>query len=117
MKDDWISREQAKKFLYEEIERLHDDGLYDCFSRIIDDMYNELPSVTPQPTRWIPVSERLPEIQEFVLLSLRSLNVEIGFRAKTEPYFYCHNADGCYIEPQNVLAWMPLPQPYKKESD
>lgn len=45
--EDCISREQAKKFLYEEIERLHDDGLYDCFSRIIDDMYNELPPVTP----------------------------------------------------------------------
>ena len=45
--EDCISREHAKQFLYYEIEQLHDDGLYDCFSRIIDDMYNELPSVTP----------------------------------------------------------------------
>ena len=48
--EDCISREHAKQFLYYEIEHLHDDGLYDCFSRIIDDMYNELPSVTPQYT-------------------------------------------------------------------
>lgn len=46
--EDCISREQAKQFLYYEIERLHDDGLYDCFSKIIDDMYNELSSVTPR---------------------------------------------------------------------
>lgn len=66
---------------------------------------------------WIPVSERLPKIHQYVLLSLRSLDVEVGFRAETEPYFYCHGADGCYIEPQNVLAWQPLPKPYKAESE
>ncbi len=66
---------------------------------------------------WIPVTERLPEIHQYVLLSLRSLDVEVGFRAETEPYFYCHGADGCYIEPQNVLAWQPLPEPYKAESE
>lgn len=63
---------------------------------------------------WIPVTERLPEIHQYVLLSLRSLDIEVGFRAETEPYFYCHGADGCYIEPQNVLAWQPLPEPYEK---
>lgn len=46
--DDCISRERAKQFLYERIDRLNDDELYDIFSRIIDDMYNELPPVTPQ---------------------------------------------------------------------
>ena len=68
-------------------------------------------------TGWIPISERLPEIHQDVLLSLRSLDVEVGFRAETEPYFYCHNVDGCFIEPQNVIAWMPLPEPYKVESE
>ena len=45
--EDAISREEAKQFLYERIDRLNDDELYDIFSRIIDDMYNELPPVTP----------------------------------------------------------------------
>lgn len=40
-----IDIEKAKKFLYERLDRLGDDELYDIFSRIIDDMYNELPSV------------------------------------------------------------------------
>ena len=75
----------------------------------------QLPSVSTEKTRhWIPVSERLPEFHQGVLLSLRSLDVRTGFRAKVEPYFYCHGMDGCYIEPQNVLAWMPLPEPYKE---
>lgn len=43
--DDCISREKAKRFLYERLDRLNDDELYDIFSRIIDDMYNELPSI------------------------------------------------------------------------
>lgn len=40
-------------------ELLRDCGTYDCFSRIIDDMYNELPSVTPQRPKgkWIGVGD------------------------------------------------------------
>lgn len=45
---DCVNREEAKQFLYERIDRLNDDELYDIYSRIIDDMYNDLPSVTPQ---------------------------------------------------------------------
>lgn len=67
--------------------------------------------------RWISVSERLPEIHQDVLLSLRSLDVVIGFRATTEPYFYCKGIGSCYIDPQNVLAWQPLPESYKAESE
>lgn len=46
--EDCISREKTKQFLYERLDRLNDDELYDIFSRIIDDMYNELPPVTPK---------------------------------------------------------------------
>ncbi len=45
--DDCISRENTKQFLYERLDKLNDNELYDIFSRIIDDMYNELPPVTP----------------------------------------------------------------------
>ena len=48
---DCISREETKRFLYERIDRLNDDELYDIFSKIIDDMYNELLPVNPQPKR------------------------------------------------------------------
>ena len=53
--EDCVSREKAKQFLYERIDRLNDDELYDIFSRIIDDIYNELPFVTAKPKmgQWI----------------------------------------------------------------
>lgn len=89
--------------------RYNDCMMYDDLSRMLDELIAE------NKGEWIPVTERLPEIHQYVLLSLRSLDVEVGFRAETEPYFYCHGADGCYVEPQNVLAWQPLPEPYKAE--
>lgn len=46
---DCISREEAKQFLYERLDIINDDELYDIFSRIVDDMYNELPFVEQEP--------------------------------------------------------------------
>lgn len=74
-----------------------------------------------QEPKWIPVSERLPEIHQDVLLSLRSFELVMGSRSETESYYYCISADNCcYINAQNVLAWIPLsslPQPYRVESE
>ena len=64
---------------------------------------------------WIPCSERLPEIEADVLLSLRSLDVYTGFRANTEGSFYVEGEG--YVEFENVIAWQPLPEPYKAESE
>ena len=60
---------------------------------------------------WIPCSVRLPEEEADVLLSLRSLDVYTGFRANADI-----DGDG-YVEYENVIAWMPLPEPYKESED
>lgn len=103
-----MTREEFMDIVYSE---LHSDGDNYRANRIIDaaDEYAE------EHTKWIPVSEMVPEIHQHVLLSLRSLDIVTGFRGATEPYFYCDGAEGCYVEPQNVLAWQPLPEPYKEE--
>ena len=62
---------------------------------------------------WIPCSERLPEVEADILLSLRSLDVYTGFRANTEGCFYVEGEG--YVEFENVLAWQSLPEPYKPE--
>ena len=64
---------------------------------------------------WIPCSERLPEKGADVLLSLRSLDVYTGFMANTEGCFYVEGEG--YVELENVLAWQPLPAPYRLEND
>lgn len=103
----------------EEVIKCIKDGTW-CGSSVAEKMIangiplssSENPNKSEIMTGWIPVSERLPEIYLDVLLSLRSLDVEVGFRGSTEPYYYCH---GGYIDPQNVLAWQPLPEPYTAE--
>ena len=50
---DCISRQQAKAYLYDRIDRLKDNELYDIFSVIIDGMVNELSPVKPQTGHWI----------------------------------------------------------------
>lgn len=111
-KGDLISRQAVLDGIAEWIADGYADSVADCSH--ISSLVSHLPSVENKG-EWTPITERLPEIHQYVLLSLRSLDVEVGFRAETEPYFYCHGADGCYIEPQNVLAWQPLPEPYKAD--
>ena len=61
---------------------------------------------------WIPCSEMLPDVEADVLLSLRSIDVHTGFMSNTEGYFYV-DGEG-YVEFENVLAWQPLPEPFKE---
>lgn len=92
----------------------------DCDNHEITVSIKDVKSIIrEQPTAynggWIPCSERLPEVEADVLLSLRSLDVYTGFRANTEGCFYV-DGEG-YTECYNVLAWQPLPEPYKQEGE
>ena len=53
-------------------------------------------------SRWIPVSERLPEEDELYLVYTE------------EQPFVCEFENGEFFI-DDVLAWMPLPEPYKAE--
>lgn len=71
-----------------------------------------LPSAQPEQKtgKWIPVSERLPEIGEVVLLTIH----EIGWNGCE----YDSVVSGVYSSNKNhILAWMPLPEPWKEEQE
>lgn len=69
-----------------------------------------------EKTKWIPISDRLPDIDETVLVD-DGLDIFVawwvndGFEAKW------HSLDESYNPNRPILAWMPLPEPYKAESE
>lgn len=96
---------------------------FDCGNtygyKVADEVIGLLPSVTLQEPRWNPVTERLPEEGYSVLV----------MRITDDSYKYMRVATyqgDCWMDdtdkfnkpnPHKVIAWMPLPQPYKAESE
>jgi len=56
---------------------------------------------------WIPVSERLPEYSGLYLISIYDLVTVANFTGK----YFCDRQMDKFID---VMAWQPLPKPYKK---
>ncbi len=76
-----------------------------------------------QNRRWIPVTERMPEEQKFYLVTIAK---NTGGHDIEYCFYECGKwlmiADGnseentCWEEEvKKVVAWMPLPEPYKPE--
>lgn len=72
--------------------------------------------------RWIPVKERLPEKDDFVLVTVSGTYNHLTFSDALQLASYTED-DGWFIEsyPEwddpNVTAWMPLPEPYQWEKN
>jgi hypothetical protein len=61
---------------------------------------------------WIPCSERLPEENDVLLISTKNKEVYESIRGNG----YFEIPDGWLAE-CNVLAWQPLPAPYKPKGE
>lgn len=68
---------------------------------------DRLPSVQPQ--RWIPVSQALPEISKFVIVTDSNGLIEIACRMHEGRKIIWWVRD--YSGTIQVTAWMPLPKP------
>lgn len=85
---------------------------------------------TIEERKWIPCSERLPENKQKCLLTtllsgmkyvyvgtyatdLYSVNKHDFADRKGASGWYYRDSEYGYIEYNNVVAWMPLPEPYK----
>lgn len=130
---DAISRQAVEKITWEE------PTFTDALNVLAEvrDKVRALPSVTPQQRtgRWIPVWERAPEkkgtylvtqkatFTDYVYINVISyaLNLhdvdEYDFADKKRPGWYEYDIEWGYRELDDVIAWMPLPEPYKAESE
>ena len=130
MNDDTISRKAAIDAMEQAKEQYFD-------RRVIigkmQDVVNNLPSAQPEQ-RWIPCSERLPDEHEWLgtkkFGTTISNEVYVTFEAPDGQRFAEHisfqNGKLSPMDEQRMkvwfkgakpIAWMPLPEPYKTESE
>ena len=82
----------------------------------------EIIETQPQVGGWIPATERLPDNGYGVLVTVNGKHDNITFVNALEIAEY-RNTEGWIIEgyldwlDPNVIAWQPLPEPYKGGKD
>lgn len=92
-----------RQALHERIKETVEEGI--IFSGMtIAEFCHLLVDEAPSAERWIPCSERLPEDCQRVLIQVINGNM----------YVINFSAVG---ETSHIVAWMPLPEPYKEEPD
>ena len=100
--DDLISREAVY---------MANEHLKPCSPKDVEDMISCIPSAQ----RWIPCSERLPKEYGNYLITTHNGDVDVGtIDPKKKGVWSACDADGFYWI-REVVAWMPLPKPYKED--
>ena len=66
---------------------------------------------------WIPVSEQMPEDQEYVLVCQRDGGMEVAYYDARKDV-WCRSCDDYWWvsnEYSRIIAWMSLPEPYEED--
>lgn len=80
----------------------------------VEDEINEQPTIEPEP-HWIPCTERLPEIWDYVLCS--QVNGDVGEGKLLDDGYWHICYDQSHRRKTWVVAWQPLPEKFKEEGD
>ena len=73
-----------------------------------------------QNNGWIPVDERLPDTNDYILLSFSNFTIPVVGRYEAEEdgsgaFYIGDEVETCVSQMLFVNAWMELPEPYKEE--
>jgi len=121
MKDDTISRQDAINAICEDGTALERQGRYSLTMAERKQRDADILEALPSAQRWIPCKERLPKPEEEVLLTFdykKRRYVETG-NIWSDGTAHCYADD--YLTPdgrkyRKVVAWMPLPEPYREDT-
>lgn len=99
-----------------------EEGTEEGFIGTIKSLVDTMPTIEPEP-RWIPCSERMPDIKEHHCSEpciVYCENGAYGFAELEENIFEqvgwnCERDDEYHEPLGKVLAWMPLPEPFQEE--
>lgn len=106
---------------YGKHEEAYEEGVLACKSAI--SRYNPNPKhrevCTQAKQFWIPITERLPETGDYILISFDNFSLpDIGRYEVNEDgggAFYPGDEDVSYTSVGAIVnAWMPLPKPYRQ---
>lgn len=109
--------EQMKKDL--ENHTIYKEGLPGSALDIVNTLLNDLEQ-DEKENGWIPIDERLPETDDYILVSFsNSTLLDIGrYEADKDGggAFFPGDEERSYVSfGLFVNAWMPLPEPYKED--
>lgn len=82
---------------------------------LVEKVIEKLPSVQPEP-HWIPCSERLPEESGSYLCTCLDGHRSMVTQVKFHPRIKSWNLTGARAY-WKVVAWQPLPEPWKGEKN
>ena len=80
---------------------------------LIDLLERENKRLQEEKRRWIPITERLPDISKSVLICDIEGDIYLGHRTRYGDYY----PDLYNDRVKNVVAWQPLPEPYKEDAE
>lgn len=91
------------------------EALKDRFSQTLEATNMAIEALQTEQ-KWIPVTDRMPEDGQSVLFCDIDNDIMVGYHVKKRPA--THFTENVSLEDvKNVRAWMPLPKPYKEESE
>lgn len=83
----------------------NDCSRYESLERMLDEL-----QTAQSESYWIPVTERLPRLDESVLATTAWNDITIAWRIGINEW-YIHEGN-TNAETDDLIAWMPLPEPY-----